>query len=325
MKLNLALAMATAAVACLMTDEQAQAFEVSPNQTTIGGLIGSSAAMPPPGIYMFDRVNTLQGNLAGPATKIIGSQTGIQSYTAAVGFLFVPGWSFLGATYDAVVVQAFQGLSLGSPINSQSSGMSNTYINPAELSWKLGDSGFYTKVGFGILLPDGTQTGANGLGNVGAPYWTFVPQMTLSYFKDGWNLTAAVKTEINTKNTVTGYTTGNILHADFTATKKINQWTFGPVAYYLAQISDDQSSAFYNYRIVNSNRYNRLGVGALVGYDFGPAALTVWGAQEVFANASGPSPLSGVPTGFFVNATLSYRLWAPNQDTSSPATRLVRK
>ncbi|WP_374546259.1 transporter [Rhodoblastus sp.] len=56
--------------------------------------------------------------------------------------------------------------------------------------------------------------------------------MRISYQKDGWNLTANIFEEFNAANTITGYTTGDILHAEFLATKTIGKWTLGPVAYY---------------------------------------------------------------------------------------------
>ncbi|MET4631747.1 hypothetical protein ABIB83_008812 [Bradyrhizobium sp. I1.8.5] len=107
--------------------------------------------------------------------------------------------------------------------------MYNTYIAPIELSWKLGDTGFFTKVGLGTYLPDGTQTGLAKLSNVGDPYWTFIPQLSFSYLKNGWNFTANVYNEMNTASSVTDYTTGNIFHVDITATKQIDRWTIGPV------------------------------------------------------------------------------------------------
>ncbi|MET3973507.1 hypothetical protein ABIB94_009194 [Bradyrhizobium sp. JR7.2] len=107
--------------------------------------------------------------------------------------------------------------------------MYNTYIAPIELSWKLGDTGFFTKVGLGTYLPDGTQTGLAKLSNVGDPYWTFIPQLSFSYLKNGWNFTANVYNEMNTASSVTDCTTGNIFHVDITATKQIDRWTIGPV------------------------------------------------------------------------------------------------
>jgi hypothetical protein len=287
-----------------------------------GVLIGASAGVPPPGIYMFNQVFTYQANLTGPGTKTAlggSTNTGVHADVDVQGFLFVPGWTFLGATYDAVLVQPFVSDSIGSPVNTQASGVHNTFIEPVELSWKLANSGFSVKTGFGMYVPDGTVTGANGLGNVGAPYWTFQPEVILSYLNDGWNLTAAIYDEINTRNTVTQYKTGDLLHADFTATKTIGKWTFGPVAYYVGQVSNDSSPIPFA-TIGNPQRFDVWAVGGLIGYDFGPAALSVWATQEVSAKASNPAAVTAtgadfslIPQGLTVFGTLSYRLWAPDE------------
>ena len=296
--------------------------------TPPGAFIGSSAGVPPPGIYMFNQVFTVQTNVTGPG--IAGApgngHIGVQAAVDAQGFLFVPGWTFLGATYDAVIVVPWVMDSVGSPINTQASGMFNTYIVPVELSWQLGASGFAVKTGLGIYLADGTSTGINGLGNVANPYYTFQPELILSYLEDGWNLTVAMYDEINTENQITHYTTGNIFHADFTATKTIGKWTLGPVAYYIGQVTDDScgvgciGSTFFH-----AQRYNRWAVGGLLGYNFGPASLSVWAATDVFADAKNDAALaafgadpSTTISGTTVFATLSYRLWAP-EEPAKPA------
>jgi hypothetical protein len=239
------------------------------------------------------------------------------------GFLFVPGWTFLGATYDAVVAQPFVMQNFGNPIDVQQSGVHNTYIVPVELSWKLADSGFAIKTGLGIYTPDGTVTGLTGNGSPGSAYWTFQPEVIGSYLKDGWNLSAAIYEEFNTRSTVSQYRSGDILHADFTATKSIGKWTFGPVAYYEGQVSNDSCTATCGYAtgtLLNAQRFNVWAVGALVGYDFGPAALSLWATQEVSAKASNPvvvaetgDDFSLVPQGLTVFGTLSYRLWGPDE------------
>jgi len=45
-------------------------------------------------------------------------------------------------------------------------------------------------------------TGLYGTGNIGSPYWTFEPELIVSYLKDGWNLSAALYEELNTKNSI---------------------------------------------------------------------------------------------------------------------------
>jgi len=195
-----------------------------------GLVVGNAAATPPPGLYMFDQVFTYQSHIVGSgAPNVGGSATSAHAAEVASGLLWVPGWNFLGASYDAVVVAPFVMADAGNPVNINPSGMHNTFIAPVELSWKLGESGFFVKAGLGIYVPDGTTSGINGLGNVGNPWWTFQPNLVFSYLKDGWNLTANVFQEMNTKSTVTGYKSGDVLHAEFTATKAIGKWTVGPV------------------------------------------------------------------------------------------------
>jgi hypothetical protein len=312
--------MAGAAMLTAACWNQASAYEFgSPGWATKPGItIGPGASAPPPGIYMFDQVFTYQANIVGPgAPNVGGSATQVHAAVEASGIVFVPGWSFLGATYDAVIVQPFIMADVGAPVNAQQRGLHNTFIVPVELSWKLGESGFFVKAGLGLYAPDGSITGPAGLTSVGNPWWTFQPQLAISYLKDGWNLTANLYEELNTKNTITQYQSGDVFHADFTATKTIDKWTFGPVAYYVGQVSNDTSSAFYG-GAINVNRYNIWAAGALVAYNFGPATLTVWALDEVSSHASGGTPQAGIDSasitkGFTAFASLSYRLWAPDE------------
>src|ERR1700692_1590421 len=124
MKLNSkALFLAAGLVGLSCSQGYAMEALVAP-QSKPGVLIGSSAGVPPPGIYMFNQVFTYQGNLTGPGTttQLGSTKTGVQAAVDIQGFLFVPGWTFLGATYAAVIVQPFVMQSLGLPINAQGSG-----------------------------------------------------------------------------------------------------------------------------------------------------------------------------------------------------------
>jgi hypothetical protein len=302
-------------VACAWSSAPTHAYEagwIGTQQKPGLALGGATAGTPPPGIYMFEQFATYQATIVGPHVL---SGPKVELAGAASGLVFVPGWTFLGATYDAVIVAPFLKENASAPINLQAAGMHNTYIVPAELSWKLGDSGFFVKAGLGIYVPDGTLFGANGLSNLGNPWWTFQPELIVSYLKDGWNFTANVFAGFQTKNTITGYQTGNMLQAEFTATKTIGKWAFGPVGYYSGQISNDTSSAFYH-GAINLNRYDRVAVGALISYNFGPASLSVWAVDEFYATASGKTPLvagsdaASVPEGYSVFAQLSYKIWS---------------
>src|SRR5271154_2878854 len=169
MKSNIKALLAAAGLAAFAFSP-ADAFEGGVQwQSKPGVFIGASAGVPPPGIYMFNQVFTYQTNLSGPITNAVGTHNGVQAAVDVQGFLFVPGWTFLGATYDAVLVQPFGMVSVGQPVALNSgqidmfSGVHNTYIVPVELSWKLGTSGFLVKTGLGIYAPTGTVQGNQGV------------------------------------------------------------------------------------------------------------------------------------------------------------------
>jgi hypothetical protein len=312
----------------------ANAYEAGPASTKPGVFIGASAGAPPPGIYMFNQVWTYQGNLVGPNAP---ASFGRNLYVDVQGFIFVPGWTFLGATYNALVVQPFVAVAISDPAPLNISGVFNTYIVPVELSWtKIGGTGFAAKTGLGIYVPTGTIQGVAGLGNVGSPFWTFQPELALSYLGGGWNLTAFSYVEVNTANARTNYTSAPIFHVDFTATYTIGKWTFGPVGYWAAQVSDDKCptgicTAFYGLDALQTHtqRYTQVGLGGYLEYNFGPASASVWVTQDVVARASNPSATAAglpdgslIPRGLTVFGTLSYALWNP---PAPPATPMFRK
>jgi len=312
---------AVSGVVAMAVANTAQAWEGGlPAETKAGTFIGASAGAPPPGLYGFTQAFTYNGNFTGPVTNIIGNNVGVQANVGAQGFLYVPGWTFLGATYDAVLVLVGGSQSVGRPLNIQEVGAIDTYFVPVELSWNLGNSGFFVKTGVGIWAPTGTQTGVNKLGNVGLPFWTIQPELVFSYLKDGWNLSVALYDEIHTENSLTHYRSGDVFHADFTATKRFDKWTIGPVGYYVGQITNDRSSAFYN-NLMQNGRYDIWAAGGLIGYDFGPASVSLWGAQEVYSRASGGAAVGPFNTaastkGFTLFGQLSYRIWGPEQEAA---------
>jgi hypothetical protein len=283
---------------------------------------GGTAGDPPPGLYSFNQIFTYQANIVGPGAGTFN--TPVHAAVEANGLLWVPGWNFLGATYDAVIVQPWVMQDVGAPFNINPAGMHNTFIVPAELSWKLGDSGVFIKAGFGMYVPDGTINGINGLGNVGNPWWTFQPNLVFSYLKDGWNFTANIYDEINTRNTITKYQSGDTLDVELTAAKTIGRWTVGAIGYYVGQVTDDKSSAFYG-GAINVNRYALWAAGGLVGYNFGPAALNVWATKEFSASASGGTfgppgfDTATITKGYTIFASLSFRIWGPDEGQAPAA------
>jgi len=281
-----------------------------------GATLGAGAEAPPPGIYMLDQAFTYQSNFVGPGAN---TQPMVHANVGVTGFLFAPGWTFLGATYTAVIVQPFVDLAVGAdPLvgggalanGAILTGLHNTFVNPLQLTWKLGDFGVTADLG--IYVPDGSIQGATGNGNNGSPWWTFQPELRVGYYKDGWAFTANSFVEINTKNTITGYTTGDIFHEELTLTKTFGKWTVGPVAYYVGQVTNDRNNGAF-YGGLTNGKFDIWAVGGLLAYNFGPASLSVWVADEVSATTNGGSVPAGniITKGWTAFATLSYQIWSP--------------
>ena len=275
-----------------------------------GTLIGVPAGSPATGLYSANQLFAFPARQVGPGGTS-PSRTSVHTTSYATSLLWAPGWTVLGGTYDALIVQPFTIADAGAPINVQKSGLHNTVIVPIELSYKLGDSGMYVKPTFAMSVPDGTISGANGLGSIGNPWWVFQPGVVVSYLKNGWKLSANLSEELNTKSAKTDYRTGNILHLELTGTHAFGSWTIGPVASYIGQVTNDNSSAYYH-NTVGTNRYDIYSVGALVGYNFGPAALDFWATKDTSAtasnNGSAPVDKAVVPSGLKLFARLTFKI-----------------
>jgi outer membrane putative beta-barrel porin/alpha-amylase len=187
------------------------------------------------------------------------------------------GWKFLGADYyPTIQTGGYQATAtttpyppgggvLASPIynNVFDHEINNIYFNPLNLSWNLG-RGLYVAAGLGFVAP----TGSTYAGSLVPDYWTVRPHAAVSYLGEGWNLTVSALYDINTasagrtglyqviaRNPATapavvalftgpanpgrGYTSGNYLYVDWTATHKFGSWEFRPVGFFKFQTTDD--------------------------------------------------------------------------------------
>jgi hypothetical protein len=308
---DVAMLLATLLWAC-----PAAALEPGQSPQTKGGItIGASAAPLPSGLYMIDDVFNYGFRLTGPGTATANPPPRGFAPEGSAYLLWVPGWSFLGGTYSALFALPFNAVSVASAPSAgfqglSFSGLHNSFLAPIRLHWNLGN-GFFAQAGVGTYVPDGNVSGPLGDSNVGAPYYTIQPDFVLSYVKDGWNLTAYTYYEYNTRNERSGYTSGGIFHADFTATKQFGKWTIGPGAYYIGQVASDRSSAAFDTYLdpfvpvpggihgFNAGKFEQFAVGGLVGYDFGLARVTVWATDDVLSRAyggnSGTRYVSAIP------------------------------
>ena len=319
-------------------------------QTKPGITFGIPAAAFPTGLYFAVSASHYNFQLTGPGTAGFNTTRG-SAEEASAYLLWVPGWSFLGATYSALISTPFGALSVGAnPLagypGASFAGAHNAFIAPLRLHWSLGN-GFFLQTGIGVYVPSGTIEGPLGNSNVGSAYYTIQPDFVVSYLAGGWNLTAYSYLEINTKNSRSGYTTGNMLHVDLTATRQLGKWTLGPVAYYVEQVTADTSSATFDSALsalvavpggiqgFNAGKFATFAVGAFASYDFGFMNLAIYATNDVYARAyggnSGTTLIDRVPftnetttKGWNIFGRLIYPLWVA-QPPAPPSGSMMRK
>jgi hypothetical protein len=282
-----AFAMATTSFPAVAA-EQRTPFQ--PGVTT-GSPVG---ATPPPGLYFNNDTYFSSGEVVGGRGDDIGVK--IQGAQVAPLLLWVPKLSLFGAQYSATFIQPYllnnvDAAGAGGP-NTISGGLFNTIISPESLSWSLG-AGRFVSESVAIYLPDGTYkhtgttTDASAVAN---DFLTVEPSAAFSYLNHGWDITANNVVDLDTKNKVTDYQSGDVYYLDWTVAHSFGHLSAGLVGNYTQQFTNDLH--FGN--VVGSraagtygNRYMLASVGPMVSYDFGRVTLMFRYLQAVKAENGG--------------------------------------
>lgn len=267
------------AVACLMAFASSEAGLAYEPLFSVSVLPGITAGLPhaldlPPGIYGVAFNNGGEGHFSGRGAAAGLDGVTYRTSTHALVMFWSSPFTVLGGRFGISGVGSWSGVYLYDKGDNQIAdvrGWHNLGVAPS-ISWNLG-KGLYVRAGAFVWAPTGTidrGPAGNGLGNIGAPYWTIEPNVAVSYLADNWNLTANVFYGISTRNTYSGVTNGNSLNLDWTATKTINRVEFGPVGYLSTQVTGDHGcEQFYGPNVCAPG--TKAGVGGLLGYDFGVA------------------------------------------------------
>jgi hypothetical protein len=330
-------------------------FQNRLNGATIGLPLG---ALPPPGLYtglstaylgMLAGVSTNSSNGASAGNQCVSVGTAnsgkcavLPALAQAVPLLWVPGWTWWGATYSASIVEAFYiyttcggnsvnivggtaiqtfgngSCNTGSPITGGGFVYTNLFVQPINLSWKLG-GGWFIGTAFSFTAPTGTRSG--GAFSPNPDYWTFEPSISFSYLGQNWVASANFFYDINSKSTgdccaKTQITSGNALYGDFTAVYKLGKWSIGPVGYFETQTTADTGGCNPAAGVNLCGRYRTFAAGGLVGYDFGPVDMQVW-VTDQFASQDTPAGNGAL----HVWSRIGFKLWGFEQ----PVAPLVTK
>jgi hypothetical protein len=323
------------------------------------------AAAPPPGLWFASTafyIPMASGN--GNAGCGPGCKERYNAVGATVNLTWGTGLKFLGADwYPTIQSGGFQATAtttpyppgggvLQSPIynNIFDHEIANLYVNPLNFSWNLG-KGLYVAAGLGFVAP----AGSTYAGSLVPDYWTVRPHAAVSYLGEGWNLTVSALYDINTasegrtglyqviaRNPATapavaallggpdspgrGYTSGNYLYVDWTATHKFGSWEFGPVGFFKFETTDDAPGGINPTtgsawtcaqltaaKLPTCGKDVNIGAGLLIGYNFGPVDM-----KFIYANAFYSRDTIGSNTGSEFFLKTSFKLWSPEEPPKKP-------
>lgn len=330
------------------------------------------AAAPPPGLYFnntFFYAPLLSGS--GNTSCGAGCKSRYSGAVDSATFTWGSGLTFLGGVYFPTVNIVGDTLSAtntpyppgggvgSSPIygNTLELEVRNLFVNPLNFSWKVGNMPLFLNAGLGFVAPVGTSYA----GSTVPDYWTVRPHWAVTYLGEGWNLSASFNYDINTAsrgntglyqiialnpataapisalltgpaNPGRGYTTGDYLFFDWTATKKFDKWEIGPVGFFKFQTTNDTPGGINPAtgaawtcaqltaaKLPTCGKDVDIGAGLLVGYNFGPVDM-----KFIYTNAFYSKDTVGSNTGSLFYLKTSFRLWAPDE-APTPKKQLYTK
>ena len=154
------------------------------------------------------------------------------------------------------------------------SGLADITVNPFILGWHFTD--WHIGAGVDVKVPTGDYSKFD-IANLGRNYWTFEPTVALTCLnKEGYEVSAKIMYDFNTKNNATDYLSGQEFHVDYTIGKRIDKFNVGIGGYYYKQITDDE----LNGRKVKDYKGQVLAVGPQLRYNHNEMSFILKYQQE---------------------------------------------
>jgi hypothetical protein len=211
----------------------------------------------PPGIYVSNLTHYGQGDG--------------KSITADVpSITWSSGKEIFGAKYSASLVLEALELDFTIPKSMHKNGLFNVLLIPAQLSWNLGQ-GFFFSWSEGVYLPIESDVAFSTDGKTSGT--GVETRFALSYLSKDWIMSANTILGTVTEDSA-GSKQPNYFNIDWSVARKIGKWQVGVVGYGAWDIEKTEANAF-----LGAGR--SIGVGGLIGYDFGGPKLLIEATHAV--------------------------------------------
>jgi hypothetical protein len=242
-----------------------------------------AGAVPPPGDYFINYFNYY----AADRLKNNNGDTfkGFDLKVAAdvLRFIHVTDKKVLGGYWamHAFIPLVYQQVELSAPLtpvvmDDSRASLGDIIVDPVILSWH--GANWHAATGVDIFIPTGNYD-KRRLVSVGRNYWTFEPLVGFTFLPGaGFDLSAKLMYDVNTKNTDAGpstgarnYRSGQEFHADYAVGKKMGDVTAGLAGYYYQQITDDEADGVK----VANNKGRVAAFGPALKYDYKNMSLSL--------------------------------------------------
>ena len=231
-------------------------------------------ALPPPGTYLVNYMLLVQKNsIKDNSGKSLPADFNASVFAEVPRLVHVTPMTVLGANwamhaflpiYSSDVTATSKAIP---PLNfdQNDKGIGDIIFSPLVLGWHFGPD-FHTVFALDMYAPTGNYDKNNAATSIlSKNHWTFEPVIAASYLKEGFDVSAKLMYDFNTKNDDTKTDPGQEFHMDWALGYSLkNGLTGGLVGYNYWQITDDK----VNGTKVASDKSQVGGIG--VGFKYWP-------------------------------------------------------
>ncbi len=255
-------------------------------------------ALPPPGTYLVNYMMLVQKNsLRDNSGNSLPADFNASVFVEVPRLIYVSPYSLFGASLAAHVFVPFYSADVTAsstaipPLNfdKNDKGIGDIIFSPLVLGWHFGPE-LHAVFALDMWAPTGNYDKNNPATQIlSKNHWTFEPVLAVSYLKEGFDLSAKLMYDFNTRNSDTKTDPGQEFHFDWAAGYGLkNGLSGGVVGYNYWQTTDDEVNGL---KVAdNKSQVGGIGVGIKYWPKMGPFSMTIkqyweYGAKNI---ATGP-------------------------------------
>lgn len=223
---------------------------------------------PPPGLYMIDYTMYYGANdfMDGNGSSI-DAPFDLTAWGNIPRIINVTDKRLFGAQWAQHIFIPILYLDVTTPGgNDDNFGLGDIIVDPFILAWHT--KNLHWAVGMDTYIPLGAYD-KNEIANLGRNYWTFEPVAALTYLSDsGYEASAKIMYDINTRNNATDYKSGDEFHFDYALAKKVGNYAVGIGGYYYKQVTGDDGTVMTPAGAVDAgdNKGQTIAAGPQISY-----------------------------------------------------------